>query len=121
MSKPSKAAIKLGELIQGHFECSNEEEKNFILDIDAAMAEERVAAEEIRSAYADYVSLLTEELHSVSSLASVHGWVLGRYEQGLLCRGRIERARASYESARRGGGECCHQLTTIQTPHAGKQ
>jgi len=40
-------------------------------------------------AYDEYIKLLTEELNSIVSFASVHGWKTSNYEAGVKCREKI--------------------------------
>jgi hypothetical protein len=58
--------------------------------------------QEVVSALTDYVQLLTEELDTVTPLASAHGWSSNRVEAGTIARKRIEQAMKSLEATTHG-------------------
>lgn len=59
--------------------------------------EHREVIEKIFGLYDNYISLLSEEIESMSGIALVHGWKSTRIKQGEYYRKQIESLKASYE------------------------
>jgi hypothetical protein len=53
------------------------------------MPHDKKTVERLINAYEEYISLLTDELHELAELASVHGWNSSRYELGNEMRKKI--------------------------------
>jgi len=53
-------------------------------------AKEIQARKEIFQTYDEYIALLTDELTELAGIASVHGWITSRFEQGKICRTKIK-------------------------------
>ena len=60
-------------------------------------AKEIRAWKEIFQTYDEYIALLTDELTELAGIASVHGWITSRFEQGKICRTKIKALKGEHE------------------------